>query len=115
MKTRIIIALLVLAAAARAADAPGAAPAFKELPAGRYAVVLNGMLCTVCARAIAAEWAKLPEVESAAVDFEKESGVVTVRLGRTLRIKTLNKALLRAERTANLGQRFELREIKYVP
>ena len=114
MRSRVLAALLLLAAAARAADAP-LAPAYTELPAGRYAAVLRGMLCTVCARSIAAEWAKLPEVESSAIDYEKGTGVVTIRLGRTLRVKALRKALLRAERVANLGARFELGDIKYIP
>jgi hypothetical protein len=115
MRSRLLAALLFLAAAARAADAPGAAPAYTELPAGRYAVVLKGMLCTVDARAISAEWTKLPEVESAKIDYEKESGVVTIRLGRILRVKALRKALLRAGRIANLGEHFELGDIKYIP
>jgi hypothetical protein len=115
MRNRLLAALLLLAAAARAADAPGAPPAYTELPPGRYSVVLRGMLCTVCARAIAAEWAKLPEVENASVDFSKEGGVVAVRLDRTLQVSVLRKALRRAERVANLGARFELRDIQYIP
>ncbi|MFI5348334.1 MAG: heavy metal-associated domain-containing protein [Elusimicrobiota bacterium] len=111
MRSRVLAAFLFLAAAARAADAP----AFTELPSGRYAVALSGMLCAVCSRAIAAEWMKLPEVESAAIDYEKGSGVVTIRLGRKLQVKALRKALRRADRVANLGGRFELRDIRYIP
>ena len=110
MRSR-VLALLLLAAAARAADAP----AYSELPPGRYSVALRGMICAVCARAIAAEWAKLPEVEAAEVDYEKESGLVTIRLDRTLRASALGKALRRAERVANLGARFELGDVRYVP
>jgi copper chaperone CopZ len=109
-----VLALLLLAVSVRAADAP-AAPAYTELPPGRYSVDVRGMVCTVCARAIAAEWAKLPEVEKAAVDFDKESAVVTVRLDRTLRVSVLRRALRRAERVANLGGRFELGAIRYIP
>ena len=110
-----VLALLLLAVAARAADAPDAAVAYTELPPGRYATVLHGMICTVCARAIASEWAKLPEVENSSVDYEKESGVVSIRLDRALRVSALRKALRRAERTANLGAHFELRDIRYIP
>ena len=115
MRSRLLAVLLLVAGAARAAVAPGAAPAYTELPAGRYAVVLSGMLCTVCARAIAAEWAKLPEVESSSVDFEKESGVVTIRLGRILKVAALRKALRRADRVANLGSHFDFSGLKYIP
>jgi copper chaperone CopZ len=114
MRSRFLALLLLLAAAARAANAPGA-PAYTELPPGRYAVGVRGMICTVCARAIAAEWAKLPEVEQSSVDFDKESGVVAVRLDRTLQVSALRKALRRAERTANLDGRYELRDIQYIP
>jgi copper chaperone CopZ len=114
MRIRLLAALLLLAVAARAADAPSA-PAYSELPPGRYSVTVRGMICTVCARAIAAEWAKLPEVEKASVDYSKESGVVAVRLDRTLRVSVLRKALRRAEKVADLGARFDLRDIQYIP
>jgi hypothetical protein len=111
MRLRILPVLLLLAAAARAANAP----AYSELPPGRYTVGVRGMICTVDARAIAAEWAKLPEVEKSSVDYEKETGIVSVRLDRTLQVSSLRKALRRAERTANLGARYELRDIQYIP
>jgi heavy-metal-associated domain-containing protein len=114
MRSRVLALLLLLAAAARAADAPGA-PVYKELPPGRYTVGVRGMICTVCARAIAAEWAKLPEVEKSSIDYNKESGVVSIRLDRTLQVSALRKALRRAERVANMGARFELSDIQYIP
>jgi copper chaperone CopZ len=114
MRSR-VLALLLLASAARAADAPGGSVAYKTLPPGRYSVVLRGMVCTVCARAIAAEWAKLPAVEKSSVDYEKESGLLTIRLDRTLPVATLLKALRRAERVANLGARYELSDVRYIP
>jgi hypothetical protein len=113
MRSRALALLLLLAAAARAA-APGA-PAYTELPPGRYTVAVRGMICTVCARAIAAEWAKLPEVEKSSVDYEKESGIVSIRLDRTLQVSSLRKALRRAERVANIGARYELKDIQYIP
>ncbi|MFI5363124.1 MAG: heavy metal-associated domain-containing protein [Elusimicrobiota bacterium] len=110
---RFALALLLLPAGARAA-APNS-PALSKLPAGRYAMSVSGMLCRVCARAIAAEWSKLPEVETAKVDFDKESAVVTVRLDKTLTVASLLKALRRAEKVANLGNRFEVIDLRYVP
>jgi copper chaperone CopZ len=104
---------LALAGASRAAS-PGPI-AYSELPPGRYTIEIRGMVCTVCARAIAAEWSKLPEVEGAAIDFEKETGVLSIRLSRTLQVSSLRRALRRAERVANLGVRFELRDIRYLP
>lgn len=109
------LALLLLAAAltspARAASAT--AREFTELPPGRYTVSLTGLMTTVCGRAIAAEWSALPEVESATVDFEKSTAFVTVRLDRTLQVASLRKTLRRAERLANLGARYDLRDISY--
>jgi cation transport ATPase len=107
-------ALFLTFLVAAAARAGGSAP-YVELPPGRYAVTVRGMICTVCARAIAAEWAKLPEVDKSSMDFEKESGVVSVRLDRTLQVAVLRKALRRAEKVANLGAHFELRDVQYIP
>ena len=117
-------ALLALAAAAapavmsttaKAADAPGPAVTYRELPPGRYAIEIRGMICTVCARAIAAEWAKDPGIAKAAVDYQTESGVIDVRLDRTLQVSALRKALRRAEKVSNLGARFTLGDIRYIP
>ena len=115
-----ILALLLAAALTSPAHAaaPAAPPApaareFIELPPGRYTIALTGLVTTVCGRAIAAEWAKLPEVESAAVDFDKSAATITVRLNRTLKVATLRKTLRRAEKLANLGARYDLRGISY--
>jgi hypothetical protein len=104
-----LAALLIAVPRAFAAADPA------DLAPGRYSVALRGLVCTVCARAIAAEWSKLPEVESASVDFDRETGDVAVRLNTTLRVSALRRALRRAERVANLGARYELGEIKYIP
>jgi hypothetical protein len=108
-------ALLLLAAALAlpARAAPATAREFTELPPGRYTITLSGLMTTVCSRAIAAEWAALPEVESAAVDFDKSVASVTVRLDRTLQVASLRKTLRRAERLSNLGARYDLRDISY--
>jgi len=115
MRKGVLAALLLLAAAAKAADAPGPAVSYRELPPGRYSLELRGMICTVCARAIAAEWAKLPEIDKASVDYHAGSGVIDVRLDRTLQVSVLRKALRRAEKVSNLGARFTLAEIRYIP
>jgi copper chaperone CopZ len=105
----------LLAGAARAADAPPEKPTYTELPPGRYSVAITGMLCTVCARAITIEWAKLPEVEKAEVDFDRERAVVTVRLHKTLPVSTLRRVLRRAEKTVNLDARLDVGDIAYLP
>lgn len=115
MRRRSLALLLFLAAAARAAEAPGPAVGYRELPPGRYALEIRGMVCTVCARAIAAQWAKLPEIANASVDYHAESGIVDVRLDRTLKVSALRKALRRAERVSNLGAHFSFGEIRYIP
>ena len=109
------LAFLLLAAAVHAAP-PAPNPTsrdFVELPPGRYTIQLNGLLCTVCGRAIAAEWSKLPEVESASVNFDKSEATVAVRLDRTLKVAALQKTLRRAEKLANLGAKYEMRGIAY--
>lgn len=104
---------LLLALAVPAAAAPAPAREFTELPPGRYSIVLTGLVTTVCARAIAAEWAALPAVEAAAVDFDKSTASVTVRLDGVLPVASLRKTLRRAERVANLGARYDLTGITY--
>lgn len=106
---------LVAPAAATAATAAPSVLARADLPAGRYTTTVEGMLCAVCARAIAAQWAKLPEVESASVDYQSGRAVIVVRLGRTLRLSALLESLRRAERLANLGARYRIGEITYLP
>jgi hypothetical protein len=106
-----LVGLLLLAGFARGADAP----TYKEMPPGRYSMMVHGMICSVSARAIAAEWAKLPEVESATMDFDKMTGVVSVKLDKTLYVSSLKRALRRAEKVANLGERYELHDITYIP
>ncbi len=116
MRIQALAFCLLLAAGGSARGGTTALPAYyTELPPGRYSVGVRGMLCTVCARAIAAEWAKVPGVEKASMDFDKDEGVVVVRLDRTLPVSALRKALRRAEKTANLGGRYELLQIQYLP
>lgn len=115
MRLALLLALVVCAAPASAAAADPAAPAYEELPPGRYSVAVTGLVSTVCARAVAAEWARLPEVEKVEVDFDAERAVLLVRLDRTLRVATLRKALRRAEKLARLGARYDLKDILYKP
>jgi len=104
---------LVLALAALAGRAPAAERQFVELPPGRYTMSVKGLLCAVCARAVAAEWKKLPEVEDASVSRESGKAELTVRIDRTLKVASLVKALKRAETTANLGASYQMSGIAY--
>jgi copper chaperone CopZ len=109
-------ALVLLLAAALTSPARSATPGareFTELPPGRYTIEVTGLLSTVCARAIASEWAKLPGVESASVDFEKSAAIVSVRLDSTLKVASLRKTLRRAEKIANLGVHYDMLGISY--
>lgn len=107
-----LFALAVALASAASAASPTTRE-FVELPAGRYTVSVSGLLCTVCGRAVAAEWAKLPEVESVTVDFDKSHAILAVRLNQTLKVAALRKTLRRAEKLANLGARYDVRDISY--
>lgn len=109
------LAFALLLAAAPAAASDPAAPVYAELPPGRYVMSVTGMVSTVCARAIAAEWGKLPEVEKVTVDFDAERAVVLVRLDRTLKVSVLRKTLRRAEKLARLGATYDLKDISYKP
>lgn len=100
-------------------DAPlarGAQPKrLQDLIPGRYAVRVTGMLCAVCAKTIVAELSKLPEVESAKADFEKDQILVTIKLERTLRLSALRRSLRLAAKRVNLGTQFEIEDMRYTP
>lgn len=113
MKPLLLLALLAAPGPVLAAPPTRSAPAYEELPPGRYHMDISGMAATVCSRAIAAEFARLPEVERAEVDFDAERATVLVRLDRTLRVSALRKALRRAEKLSRLGARYELKNISY--
>lgn len=115
MKLATLALLTLLAAPARAYASAAARDAYTELPPGRYSMGVSGMVSVVCARAIKVEWEKLPGVDKAVVDFDKESAIVSVRLDKTLRVAALRKTLRKAERLANLGARYDLSDIKYLP
>ncbi|MBI3289533.1 MAG: hypothetical protein HYZ74_08460 [Elusimicrobia bacterium] len=108
-------AIPLLLAAVLASPVPAATPTreFTTLAPGRYTVSLTGLVSTVCARAIAAEWRVLAEVESATVDFDKSEAIIAVRLNRTLRVSDLRRRLRRAEKLANLDARYDVRNISY--
>jgi len=114
-------AVLAAAVAAPAAGAPTrptplAEPvAYQELPAGRYGIQITGMLTTTCARGIEEELQKLPEVESAKVDFETETLSLTIKLKHSLRVKALRKALHRAADLVNLGADYSAGKITFLP
>ena len=112
MRVLALLLAAVLSSPALAAPSPTARE-FSELPPGRYAIGVTGLISTVCGRAIAAEWAKLPEIEAASVDFDKSTAYIAVRLDRTIKVASLRKTLRRAERLANLGARYDLRDISY--
>lgn len=113
MRLLLAAALLALPAIGSAASATPSTPVYEELPPGRYAMDISGMAATVCSRAIAAEFARLPEVEKAEVDFDAERAMVLVRLDRTLRVSALRKALRRAEKLSRLGARYDFKNITY--
>ncbi len=100
--------ILALAVAAGAAGPDRYAP-------GRYATKVSGLLCHSCALALEQELAKLEELEAPRADFEAESLELTVRPGKTLKAKTLRKALQRAAKKINLDTKFEAADLKPVP
>src|SRR5688572_24933925 len=113
MKAPVLFLLLALPAAAAPPAKTPAKREFTELSAGRYRIILTGLVSTVCGRAIAAEWSKLPEVEYASVDFVKSTAEIVVRLDRTVQLASLHKAFRRAEKIANLDAHYDMSDITY--
>ena len=111
MKTLIAALLFVLLSGDRPARARE--PYFADLSSGRYEIGIDGLLCHTCARLATDEVAGLSEVQKAAVDFDREVLVVTVRPGRTLAISRLRKALKRAAKRVDLGTKFTVRSVLY--
>ena len=91
------------------------AVAYQKLPSGRYAVKIIGMLTTTCGRGIEIEMMKLPEVESAKVDFDQETLNLTIKLNRTLRLTAVRKALHLAADQVNLGADYFVGKITFLP
>jgi hypothetical protein len=109
------LALMTLAVSALAAGDATIPPNYLDLPTGRYSIGVSGMLCTVCARAIVAEWSKIPELEKATVDFGKGEAIITIRLDSSMQVLLLRKGLRRAERLANMNGHYDLSRIRYLP
>ena len=89
--------------------------AYKTLPSGHYAVKIIGMLTTTCGRGIEIETMRLPEAESAKVDFERETLFLTIRINQTLRLSALRKALHLASDRVNLGVDYFVGKIAFLP
>lgn len=114
---------LLMAPAGAAAPQPTAAAAppvveerqYTQLTSGRYTLKVSGMLCTVCAKAIEAELAKLEEVDSAKADFELDAVLLVIKIERTLKVSTLRRALQKAARRVNMGAKFEVASLQYRP
>ncbi|MCX5796009.1 MAG: heavy metal-associated domain-containing protein [Elusimicrobia bacterium] len=115
------ILVMAVLAGPSAWGAPGFTPpaeeavAYKELPSGRYSVKVIGMLTTTCARGIEIELMLLPQVESAKVDFDKETMILTIKLNHSLPLKTLRKALHLAADRVNLGVDYFVGKIAFLP
>lgn len=84
-----------------------------DLTAGRYAVKVSGLLTRTCESVVASEVSRLPEVEKAGADLERDEIYVVVRLGKTLRASVLRKALARASKRVNLGSPIEIEAVRY--
>ena len=114
--------LLAPAGAAPSAGAPTppASPAVEErrytqLTSGRYALKVSGMLCTVCAKAVEAELAKLDEVESVKSDFDLDLMLISIKIEKVLKVSTLRRALQKAARRVNMGAKLDVASLQYRP
>ena len=122
VKKAILAVILALAGlpSAQAASSDGVpaktAPGeFAELRAGRYAIKLDGLLCTACTRAIVTEISKLDAVLEASGNFEKSEVLVAIKPDAKLSMTNLRRALRKAARRADLGTKFEIASVTYRP
>lgn len=88
---------------------------FRLLRPGRYELVLDGVLCNACTRAVVEALADLREVSEADFDFEEGSLRLVIAPERRLRLARVERALRRASSRADLGTEFRIREIRYSP
>jgi copper chaperone CopZ len=97
--------------------AQGAAPGrgIVDLHGGTYEIKLRGLICTACTRAIVEELAKDEAVQEAKADFDNEQVLVKIKLDKTLTASALRKALKRAAKRADLGTKFEVKDVVYRP
>ncbi|MEK7858025.1 MAG: heavy-metal-associated domain-containing protein [Elusimicrobiota bacterium] len=125
MASLLTAALSLLLAPAGAAPAAGAptppAPPtveerqYTQLTSGRYALKVSGMLCTVCAKAVEAELAKLDEVESVKSDFDLDLMLISIKIEKVLKVSTLRRALQKAARRVNMGAKLDVASLQYRP
>ena len=107
--------VLLLAAVASLALAAPAKLEYQKLAAGKYRLKIAGMVCTSCAKAMSEELKKLPGIGGAEADFGREEIVLAVKLEKSVKVSALRRALSRAERRVNIGSRYELRSIEFLP
>ncbi|MCX5788990.1 MAG: heavy-metal-associated domain-containing protein [Elusimicrobia bacterium] len=127
----LLVLVLAGSAAGRAAAAedPAAPPAagearrappppdrrFTDLKSGIYDCEVRGMICSACAAVITQEVKRLSGVENAAVDFDRRILRVIVKPGRVVPVSQIKRALNRAAGRIDLGGRYLLGEIRYIP
>lgn len=104
-----LAAVFFLAFSALAAPA-GTSP-LGDLAEGRHRLIVSGMLCKVCERAVIEEFKTLPEVSAAEADFDRGEVALTVKKGRLLKAALIKKTLNRAAKHINLGNRLQIQGV----
>jgi len=88
---------------------------YKVLRQGRYKCVVSGVLCNACTRAIVEGLKRVKGIKDAEFDFEDGLLVLTVEKGAQVRTGKVVRALAHAARRVNLGSRFKITDIRYIP
>ena len=88
---------------------------FKTLHPGTYECRVAGMLCMACAQAIIKAVGEVEGLERAEVDFDQVLLRFTVAAGRAVPTSAVERALKRAESRVDLGTKFKLVKVRYVP
>lgn len=116
--TLILAAFSVPAAPAADPDLTTAKPpdvVFTELKTGRYALKVQGLLCTACTRAAVEELSKLASIQKVEADFDDAEIVVFIKKDRKVSMSSVRRALRKAARRVNLGTHFEVASVVYRP
>jgi len=88
---------------------------YKVLREGRYKCVVAGVLCNACTRAVVEGLKKIKGIKDAKFDFE--DGFLWLYIEENAQVSTrkIRRALAHAGRRVDLGTRYQITDIRFVP
>lgn len=82
------------------------------LTPGKYHMLVSGVVCNTCTRAIVENLKALKGVEEASFDFEEGVLWLTVKKDAQVRASKVARAVVHAGRRVKLGTRFRVTEVR---